>query len=1205
MKKLTRILALLLVFTLVLSRGVQTKAQDKDNEYTVQQGDFLWKIAAEKLGDGKRFTEIYDLNKQWIKDIDLIYPGQKLVLPGGNKSAIPGSTAEAVGDVVNGFKVTSISDLPLINADVIMFEHIKTGALLMYIANDDTNRTYEITFRTPAINDSGIPHVFEHSTLDGSDKYPSKSLFFNLSYQTYNTYMNAATYPFMTTYPIASLSEAQLLKYADYYTDSCFNPMVCEDESIFREEAWRYVLPSADSELTIAGTVYSEMQGAYTLDSASNFNFMKTIFPGSTIGNVSGGNPDNIPDMTWENLCDYHDAYYHPSNSLTCLYGKFDDVDAFLKLINKYFSKYDKQEINLDDAGYTALTEDVVKRWEYAVEEGTDTEKSVTAYYGFVLGDLDAETLNKVDLLTTLISDDSSVFQQNMKKQLPYASAGCYVDFTGPEDMVEFYASGINEADVNVFRNIVDDSLKTISKKGFDMEVVDAIVASFEISILLSGESSSVGVNLIPSIAYYWAGTGNEFGYMDYLDSIDSFKKYAEDGTFKKMIKNMLLSDDTVTALSYTVPVVGAKEQKDAALADKLAAYKASLSTDEINALVAATKAYENEEEEDNTEYIRKLTAVTVESLPEEVRVYDYSDKIGSDGVRKLDVEANVDGVGQAIILFDAQGLKQDQIQYFKLYSNLLGSLDTQKYTVAELSSKTTRYLYGFSAVTSLMDDDKNGYHPYFRTGFIAMDDDLQPAYDLVYEIMYNTKFDDVEKLLGEVTAMKTNLKASINAESYAAQLYRAAGKTSEMYAYYSYMNYYEYYKFLSDVEAKLQSNPAEVVKNLQAIASYLNNRTNAISAFVGNSDSIKANRTVADKFFAKLKKTAITKQTYKFNAPADSEGIIIDSSVAFNALYTDIKGLGIDEITADIGVVASYVNDTYLYPIIRDKYGAYGVMHGAFETGIYIVSYRDPNVAETFNVYAQLPEMVKSLETVDQETLDGYILSSYSGYALSQGELTGGYNAAVNIISGKKQTDILDDMKAVKSITPEKAAEYSKLYAKLIENCIISTSGAASIINGNAAMYQNIINVFNSVDKTKVEFSDVTDKDSFYAAVRFVYENGFMDASGNDKFGAADNATLGEFAAACCAMLGMSMGEEDAVATLSAYGLIPAGNAADILTRDNITAYAETFCLGLGMPYPAALADAGYPAKGIKDGSKNASRADMAVIAYLIYTAE
>ena len=222
----------------------------------------------------------------------------------------------AVGTVINGFEVKEISDFDMLGAKVVRFEHIKTGATVLYVANEDTNRFFDIGFRTPTEQDTGIPHVFEHSTLDGSRKFPSKELWFNLSFQTYNTYMNASTYPFMTIYPVSSLSEDQLLTLADFYTDSVFNPMVLEDKSIFDEEAWRYVLKTPDDALTIAGTVYSEMLGATTRTRKANKNFQGEIFPGSYIANDSGGNPDVIPEMTWEDIKEYHGKYYHPSNSV-------------------------------------------------------------------------------------------------------------------------------------------------------------------------------------------------------------------------------------------------------------------------------------------------------------------------------------------------------------------------------------------------------------------------------------------------------------------------------------------------------------------------------------------------------------------------------------------------------------------------------------------------------------------------------------------------------------------------------------------------------------------------------------------------------------------------------------------------------------------------------------------------------------------------
>lgn len=1199
MKRLRRFVAVVLVLALVFSVNTNVSA-----EYTVQKGDFLWKIAAEQLGDGYRFKEIYELNKDLIKDINLIYPGQIFAMPGdvAETEKLPGMSVSKVGDKVNGFVVSKVTDFDLINAEVIILTHEKTGAKVMYLANDDTNRLFEITFRTPALNDTGIPHVFEHSTLDGSEKYPSKSLFFNLSYQTYNTYMNASTYNFMTTFPIASLSEAQLLKYADYYTDSCFNPIVCDNDTIFKEEAWRYVLPTAEDELTIAGTVYSEMKGAYSLDSAASTNFIKTMFPGSTHGNVSGGHPDYIPDLTWEDLCAYHDTYYHPSNSYTCMYGKFDDMDSFLKLLDGYFSKYEKKDIVINDDKYEPITESIEKVFEYGLEEGSDTDKGATVYYGFGLDTDDIDVMNRYDLLTTLIGDQSSPFMKNMKKELPYATTACYIDFTVPGSAVVFAATGINEEDAATFKSVVDKSLATIAKKGFDMEAVDAIVAAYKLDVLLTTESSEVGTSIVPNIMYYWASTGDDFGYMKFVDSLDNFRKYAEDGTFKKLVKKDLLGEDTVTALVTTVPVAGLKEKQEAALAAKLAEYKASLSEAEINALVEATAAYGNEEPEDNTEYIKQLTAVTVDSLPEEARIYDYTDITGEDGIRRIDVAANVDGLGEATILLDAKGLDQESLQFFKLYTDLLGSLDTENYTVAQLSSKITRYLYSPTVKVSLMDvNTEEKYHPYLRASFIAMDEDMQAAYDLIGELLYNTKFDNLEQLKGEVTALKSATKSSLNSNIYSAQIYRLASARDEMYGYLNYINYFDYYEFLCQVEEVLDSEYADyVVEYLESVSAYFNNNTNAISGFVGNETSAANHRAVADAFIAKLDTAEIVPQEYKFAEIPESEGIIIDSSVQYNAIFADLDALGLEKVTGDMDAITAYVSDTYLYPMIRDQYGAYSILHGMFSNGMYIVSYRDPNVLETYGVYAMLPELVKSLTEVDQETLDGYILSNYSYYALSQGELTGGYNAMFDVIGGFEQSEILDNMKALKSITPESAAKYAELYTKLLEGGYISTAGGASAINGNAALFESVLNPFGSVDKSQIALKDVNEDDSFYEAVRYAYEAGYMDAWGEDTFGVDEAATLGEFANILYLMLG---GENDpvlAIDYLAYFGIIPAGNVDDVLTREELVVYLYYFCSALGIEYPEPLNEV-LPLEGLENPEDTADRTDLAVATYIL----
>ena len=349
--------------------------------------------------------------------------------PAGNAKSetVTGTDAAGLpqaGQVVNGFETMETRDFPLMDATAVRFVHQKTGAELYYIANDDTNRVFDLTFFTEALDKTGLPHVFEHAVLSGSEKYPSAQLFSNLSHQTYNTYMNAVTYSGYTTYPVASLSEAQLLKFADYYVDSCLHPMVLKNEKIFRTEAWRYRLDDADAPLTIEGTVYSEMLGAWTLEENAYNNAIRAMFPGSKACNEQGGDPDYIPDLTWQMLKDYHAKYYHPSNCCAYLYGRFEDYAAFLELLDGYFSAYEKKEFSFEDSGYKPITEPVVLSLPFPLEEGSSTENASVIFYGFVCpglrNDLKQELV--INTLTDLFADDSSDFQQSFQKALPYGT---------------------------------------------------------------------------------------------------------------------------------------------------------------------------------------------------------------------------------------------------------------------------------------------------------------------------------------------------------------------------------------------------------------------------------------------------------------------------------------------------------------------------------------------------------------------------------------------------------------------------------------------------------------------------------------------------------------------------------------------------------------------------------------------------------------
>ena len=706
-----------------------------------------------------------------------------------------------IGTEINGFVLQEVRDFDVIGAKIGLFEHTATGAKLMYIHNDDTNRVFNLTFNTQAVDNTGMPHVFEHSTLDGSKKYPSKELFFNLSYQTYQTYMNAMTSDRTTTYPVASLSEAQLLKLADYYTDSCFFPMIMEDESIYQEEAWRYRLESEDAPLTLEGTVYSEMRGSLTKESRAYYNALRTSLPGSFIGNVSGGDPEFIPDMSWQDLKDFHDKFYHPSNCIAYLYGDIKDIDPFLELLDKTFSQFDKKEFTLEDNDYKPLEEAVVTEIPSPTEEGTNTDNASIIYYNMVVGDLSDDEAMQMDALLSMLQASSSDLTQTLQKELPTGSFSAGRELAGPEDLIMFSITNVNREDADKFKTIVDEAIAKIVTDGFPEELVEGVMASQDMDNKLTRERDDVGVNFIYSLGYNYSISGDPFYLMYVWDMTEKIADWNKDDTYKNLAKTYL-TDQKRTTMVTTYPQPGLVEENDAALAKKLEEVKAKMSKDEIAAIVAMTQ--ENNVEEtadseanDDTEqteeaasadetnaastgetdmasdaastgekdeasdavstdetdtasadesaaeadaatenYVKQLTAITIDELPEEIKEYEVKDETGEDNVRYLEAVAAVEGIGITNILLDAQGIAQDDIHYFMLLRNMTDYLDTTKHTRQELESLKTIYMYNPSfGVNSPFDVDREKVMPSLNISFVATEENLEKAYELMQRV--------------------------------------------------------------------------------------------------------------------------------------------------------------------------------------------------------------------------------------------------------------------------------------------------------------------------------------------------------------------------------------------------------------------------------------------------------------------------------------
>lgn len=1089
------------------------------------------------------------------------------------KQAVP---LPQVGDVVNGFEALATCDFPLIGAKLVLFEHQKTGAKLTYVANESTNRVFQLSFATRPIDNTGLPHVFEHATLNGSEKYPSTALFMNLIYQTYNTYMNAYTTDAMTCYPIASLSEKQLLKYADYYTDSCLHPMILTDESIYRTEAWRYRMASKEDDLTLEGTVYSEMLGSYNLSRAALLNANRATFPGAALTFDQGGDPDYIPDMTWDSLKSFHEMFYHPSNCMAYLYGQFDDYTAFLAVLDEAFAPYEKAEFHYEDINYTRITAPVESKIGFPMAAGTDPANQTQVYYYMVCPGMKDDPAQEaiIDNLCSLLNQSSSLLSQNLKKALPTITFSCGRELAAPDDAILFEASNVNEDDAALFKATVDESLKQIAETGFPQDMIDSVTASLRLSSKLTAETADPVEGILYNLAYQYVTSGNPFGYVQDVDDLDRIAEMNEQGLYQAAISQWLV-DPALYTLTTTYPLPGEKEVKDAALAEKLAGIKAAMSEEEMQAIIDATNA--PDQDDDASALVAQLQAVTVESLPEEVRVYDVNDVTDDHGVRHIDVAAGVDGIGTAQIYLDAQAVPQEDLHFFRLFTRMMGQLDTDKHTKEELDVLTARYLYNPTFGISLVEQEDGSYHPYLIVEWTAMDEDLATGYELVKEMLFGTQFTDTQKLLEKVQAQKASVRNTINSNAYSIMLYRGLAVDVPLYRYYSYLNYLDLYAFLNDLETMLTEDPQAVTARFEALQAFFANSCGAVSAFAGNETSAELNRTLADDFFADLPITVTQPVVYDLPVPSKREALIIDGNVQFNNVVASYDALDMEDFDASLNVVTSLVTDQFLTPILRDQYGVYTPFNGAnTDGGFYLITYRDPNVTETFDVYAALPSMISELD-VTQDVLDGYILSNYASLATGSGELAGAVAAISDVLSNIPQDLPLEYMRQLKAITPEKVKEAAALYQAAWDAGVHSTAGSAAAINANADLYDVILNPFNAQDSSQVELTDVPESSEYYEAVRFVFESGLMAPLTDDTFGLDANATNGDFMGPISYAVGGPMDAEGGRDFLASYGLVDAELDLDAdLTEGAVCALLNNLGVGLSTDTPDLVMNRG-----------------------------
>ena len=1024
-----------------------------------------------------------------------------------------------IGEVISGFKAIEINDMDIINSKTVLFKHEKTGAQLFYIQSRDIDRAFDITFKTPAVDDTGVNHILEHITVSGSKKYPLKNVLFTIANQTYSTFINAFTSPTMTTYPVSSMSEEQLLKLADVYMDCVYNPSVYTDKNIFLREAWRYEMADANAPLTISGTVYNEMKGALgNISSAARNNVLDVLFPNSVQSNISGGDPEKIKDLTYEQIIDTHTTYYHPSNSLMVLYGDVD-YSKFLKMINDdYLSKFDKKNIDVDDGKITPLQKKTEKTFKFPVAAASNTTNAAQIDYAYALTDVPEEDLIGLIILTSILNQDSSPLKQAFMGRQIGGNLSVELNNSIEQPVLTFSVQSADEKKAQEFKTLVDDCISNLVKNGYDKDLVDATLSAVLLSNSNITESGNLGVNLSTSISMMWANYDNLYYFSNLLQNIKNISKkvsnhYMEDLTAK------YIQNNNHAALVTTIPEAGFAEKQSEQQQKYLAGLKASMSAQEIGKIVSDTASYNvwnnKEADQEDQEIIKKLQVVKVTDLPVEVKKYDIKDTLSTDGIRILSATADVGETGFTSLALDTSAVPVEKLHYLKLYSSLLGRLDTKQYTKEQLNTLIMRYLNGTSfALSSLPEEDWNNFTPLIVTSWMGLMGEYDEQLDLVKEILLNTKFMDADTILGYVKQQTTALKNQIINSPVNLLINRNLALSNNCSNYSSYISGLEYYNFLVQLEKLLQSDPSTVLAELDSLHKLVLNRTNMITMFSGNENSIKKYEISMKNLIDALPAKAITAQDYsKLPAPAQREGIAIDTSVQYNMISATYEDMGV-KYNGKYIPIGSVISENYITPKIRFGYGAYDNIVNFSATAFMVVSYRDPNIKETFDVYKGLPEFVKNFE-ITQEELDRYILKAFSSYTATTGELSGSFNAINNYLMGKTSEDQLKLLREIKSTTVQDIKDSAVIFENFLKNGAYSTVGSADKISSNKELYESILTFGqDNTDEplTRAQFCELL-LAGVPSPVEFAKQNGLLLGDGKGNYNEDSKLTMEQLA--------------------------------------------------------------------------------------------
>ncbi len=885
---------------------------------------------------------------------------------------------------MQAYTVISKQRIEELKSDGWLLKHNKTGARVALLANNDDNKVFYIGFRTPPKDSTGVAHIIEHTVLCGSKKYPIKDPFIELAKGSLNTFLNAMTYPDKTVYPVASCNDKDFQNLMDVYLDAVFHPNIYREEKIFKQEGWHYELENREDALTINGVVYNEMKGAFSSpDDVLYREIMNSLYPHTSYGVESGGDPDVIPELTYEGFLDFHRRYYHPSNSYIYLYGDMDMEEKLTYLDREYLSKYDALSVDSALLSEPPFQETAVVEREYPIMESESESANTYLSYNVCLGEALSGKVNRgfQALADAVVGAPGAP----VKKALLDAGIGTDISSFCEADVKQPYfsvvAKNAERGQRDDFVRIIEDTLRGLVRDGIEKKALAAALNHDEFAYR-EADYGSYPKGLMYGLQMFetWLYDENRpFDYLELGETYGILKREVETGYYEGLLRDLVL-ENPHKSIVVVRPVKGLTGKKEKALAERLAAKKKAMTAEQIDAIVEETAALADyQEAPDRPEDLAKIPLLAREDIGKKARGYKNEEKKAGDTILLYhDVYTN--GIGYLRFLFDLGQVPEDLFPYVGLLQVMIGLVDTEKRSYSELYNEINLQTGGIAPAVNVFTnaDDFSRYRLTFDLKVKTLYENLPKAFALAEEILTESVYVNEKRLFELVAENRSDKQAQMMSAGHSLAAGQALSYLSKQAWLMDRVNGLGFYRLLEELERDFDNKKQELSENMERLVRCIFRPENLMVDYTAERAGLAGIEPLIESLKAKLYREPVQGTPFVPKPEKKNEGLMSAAQIQYVCRAGNFanKGLSYTGALRALKVVMSY---EYLWTQVRVKGGAYGCMCQFGKSGeSYFVSYRDPNLEKTIEVYEKAADFVEGFEA-DERTMTQYIIGAVS----------------------------------------------------------------------------------------------------------------------------------------------------------------------------------------------------------------------------------